>query len=171
MRNTVDSNARVRLTRPEEIDEVMGIYTRAREFMAAHGNPNQWGLTGWPPRELIVRDIACNKSYVYECGRRIAAVFYYDFGKDVEPTYDEIEEGSWASDLPYGVVHRIASAGIMRGAGEACLRWAFDQSGHLRIDTHADNHVMRSLLERTGFEKRGIIHVLEDDYPRIAYER
>ena len=22
-----------------------------------------------------------------------------------------------------------------------------------------------------GFEKRGIIHVLEDDYPRIAYER
>ncbi len=30
---------------------------------------------------------------------------------------------------------------------------------------------MRALLERLGFQRRGIIHVQEDPDPRIAYER
>jgi hypothetical protein len=29
---------------------------------------------------------------------------------------------------------------------------------------------MQNLLARLGFEKCGIIHVIEDDNPRIAYE-
>ncbi len=33
-----------------------------------------------------------------------------------------------------------------------------------------DNVVMQKLLEKLGFEKRGIIYVIEDNYPRIAYE-
>jgi hypothetical protein len=30
---------------------------------------------------------------------------------------------------------------------------------------------MQQLLSKLGFEKRGIIHVEEDDYPRYAYEK
>lgn len=31
--------------------------------------------------------------------------------------------------------------------------------------------VMQNLLTKLGFEKRGIIHVIEDDDPRYAYEK
>jgi len=30
---------------------------------------------------------------------------------------------------------------------------------------------MQGLLEKLGFERRGIIHVTEDEYPRYAYEK
>ena len=98
-------------------------------------------------------------------------VFYYDFGKDIEPTYATIEDGSWRDEGPYGVVHRVASDGSVRGVGSACLNWAFNQCGHLRIDTHGDNGVMQRLLEKLGFEHRGTVFVEEDDYPRLAFEK
>ena len=163
---------KIRFTRPEELDEVMGIYAHARQFMAEHGNPNQWGPTKWPPRELVAQDIANKKSHVAVCDDgRIAAVFFYDFGKDIDPCYAVIDDGSWESDEPYGVVHRIASAGIERGAGTACITWALEQSRHLRIDTHSDNYVLQNLLAKLGFSRRGIIYVHEDNDPRLAYER
>jgi len=66
-------------------------------------------------------------------------------------------------------VHRIA-AEQGHGAGRFCLRWAMEQTENLRIDTHPDNRVMQKLLESLGFQKRGIIHVAEDNDPRYAYE-
>lgn len=162
----------VRLTMPSELDEVMGIYAHARGFMAAHGNPRQWGATNWPPRDLIARDIRDGKSHVCVTDdQRIAAIFFYDYGKDVEPCYEVIRDGAWMDDGPYGVVHRIASAGIVHGAGTACLNWAFEQSGHMRIDTHPDNVVFQRLLRKLGFRQCGIIHVEEDDDPRLAFEK
>ena len=162
----------VRLTKPNELDEVMEIYAHAREFMAAHGNPRQWGATNWPPRDLIAQDIQTGTSHVCVTNsREIAAVFFYDYGKDVEPCYEEIGDGTWLDAGPYGVVHRIASAGIVRGAGTACLNWAFEQSGHVRIDTHPDNVVFQRLLHKLGFCQCGIIYVEEDDDPRLAFEK
>lgn len=153
-----------------DIPAIMEIYARARRFMAAHGNPHQWGDTNWPPEALIRTDIKEKKSYVCEADGALAAVFFYDYGRDIEPTYREID-GAWKDATPYGVVHRIASAGICKGAGDACIRWAYGQCGHLRIDTHPDNLPMQELLSKLGFQKRGIIHVAEDDYPRFAYEK
>ena len=43
------------------------------------------------------------------------------------------------------------------------------QIHHLRIDTHADNHIMQHLILQCGFTRRGIIYV-RDGSPRIAYE-
>ena len=154
-----------------DFSAIMEIYARARQFMTAHGNPHQWGDTCWPPEELIRSDIAAKKSYVCDMDGTVAAVFFYDCGPDIEPTYRNIEDGTWENDTPYGVVHRIASAQICKGAGERCIRWAFEQSRHLRIDTHPDNLPMQNLLSKLGFSKRGIIHVVEDDYPRFAYEK
>ena len=162
----------IRNTQAEELDSVMDVYARAREFMAAHGNPSQWGPTKWPPRDLVAHDIEEGKSHVCvaEDGR-IAAVFFYDYGEDIDPCYERIYDGAWLDDGPYGVVHRIASAGIVRGAGTACLEWALRQSGHLRIDTHGDNYVLQNLLRKLGFSQRGIIYVQEDDAPRLAFEK
>ena len=150
---------------------IMEVYAVARAFMAQHGNPNQWGPTNWPPEELVRSDIARGKSYVCECGGRIVGVFYYDYGTDIEPTYALIEDGEWLDGSPYGVVHRIASDGSVKGVGRTCLNWALDQCGHLRIDTHGDNAVMQHLLGELGFAHCGTIYVEEDDYPRLAFEK
>ena len=161
----------IRRAAPEDLPQIMSIYARARAFMAAHGNPHQWGDRGWPPQALIEKDIERGKSFLCERDGLIAAVFYYDFGPDIEPTYRRIDEGQWLSDTPYGVVHRIAASGRFRGAGRWCIDWALQKSGHLRIDTHGDNTVMQSLLLSLGFTPCGTIFVYEDNDPRIAYEK
>lgn len=162
----------IRNTTLADLPRVMEIYARARQFMAEHGNPRQWGATCWPPEELIRQDIREGKGYVCLDGAgNVIASFYYDFGQDIEPTYREIQDGSWCDDTPYGVVHRIAADGSQKGIGAFCLNWAFARCGHLRIDTHGDNTVMQNLLTKLGFEKRGIIYVVEDSDPRFAYEK
>jgi len=99
----------------------MKIYARARAFMAQTGNPNQWGPTNWPPEALIHQDIAAGKGYVCEHEGRVVGVFFFDCGEDVEPTYAQIDDGAWLADGPYGVVHRIASDGTVRGTGQFCI--------------------------------------------------
>ena len=150
---------------------MLELYAGARAFMAAHGNPNQWGPTNWPPEALLRRDIAIGRSYVCVHEGRVVGTFCFIQGKDIEPTYARIEDGAWLDDSPYGVVHRIAGDGSVKGIGAFCINWAYDQCGHLRIDTHGDNVVMQRLVTRLGFTQCGIIHVEEDDYPRLAYEK
>ncbi len=157
----------IRKTKLEELDKVMAIYARARQFMAEHGNPNQWG-TIKPAREQIITDIEQGNSYVCVENEEIAATFYYKEG--VDPTYVKIYDGAWVNDAPYGVVHRIASAGTVKGAGSFCLNWAFSQCGNLKIDTHQDNIVMQNTLKKNGFVYCGIIH-LEDGDERLAYQK
>lgn len=154
----------------EELDQIMELYVRAREFMVSTGNPRQWAARNWPPAGLIREDIRRGKCHVCEEAGELLAVFFYDYGYRIDPCYEVIEGGEWANDEPYGVVHRIA-AKAGSGAGKFCMNWAFAQCGHLRIDTHADNKVMQRTLEKLGFEKRGIIYVQEDNDPRIAFEK
>ena len=161
----------IRHTQPEDLDRIMEIYAHARKFMAEHGNPRQWGATCWPPEALLRDDIQNGHSYVCTKDGRIIGTFYFIHGEDIEPTYRQIEDGAWIGDSAYGVVHRIAGDGSTRGIGAFCLDWAYAQCGHLRVDTHGDNHVMQNLLEAIGFERCGTIYVVEDNDPRIAYEK
>ncbi len=154
-----------------DVERMMDIYASARAFMAAHGNPRQWGPTNWPPRVLVEEDVATGRGYVCEHEGRIVGAFFYDFGSDVEPTYARIEDGTWLDASPYGVVHRIASDGSVPGVGTHCIEWAYGRCGHLRIDTHGDNVVMQGLLRKLGFVHCGTIYVEEDDYPRLAFEK
>ena len=161
---------RIRNTRMDELDAVMELYATARQFMVETGNPREWAARNWPPRDLIRWDIEQGRSFVCVDGGQILAVFYYDYGYDIDPTYRIIENGAWIGGDPYGVVHRIA-ARKGSGAGKSCIQWAYEQCGHLRIDTHADNRVMQRVLEGQGFQYCGIIHVAEDSDPRLAYEK
>ncbi len=154
----------------KDISKIMDIYTYARNFMAENGNPNQWGPTNWPPEKLIKSDIEQKKSYVCTEGETIVGVFYYDYGKNIEETYQKIE-GKWIGNDEYGVIHRIASGGSTKGVGTFCIKWALERCNHLRMDTHGDNKPMQNLLTKLGFQKCGIIYVAEDPFPRFAYEK
>jgi len=157
----------IRKTKMSEFDDVMEIYAYARHFMVEHGNPNQWGSTK-PPREQIIKDIENGKSYVCVEGETLAAVFFFDIAPD--PTYTIIYDGSWLNDREYGVIHRIASSGKVKGAGSFCVDWAFKQCGNLKIDTHEDNKVMQNMLKKHGFKYCGIIH-LSDGAERLAFQK
>ena len=163
---------KIRKSTERDFSRIMENYSFARRYMAEHGNPNQWGPTNWPPEELIHSDIQSGNSYVCvnEKGR-IIGTFYFNQGEEIEPTYRNITDGTWLNNSPYGVVHRIAGDGSEKGIGAFCINWAFEQCGHLRIDTHGDNKVMQNLVKKLGFIHCGTIYVEEDDYPRLAFEK
>ena len=165
-------NMKIRKSTEQDLNRIMEIYSFARQFMAAHGNPDQWGPTNWPPEALIRKDIAEGNSYVcVNDSENVIGTFFFIHGEDIEPTYRKITEGKWLDDSPYGVVHRIASDGSEKGIGAICINWAYDQCGHLRIDTHGDNTVMQNLVRKLGFVHCGTIYVEEDNAPRLAYEK
>ncbi len=163
----------IRKATDSDLDRLEEIYAFARTFMAEHGNPKQWGATNWPPRDVIEDEGRQGTSYVcLNSEGKVVGGFGFFQGKDIEPTYAEIDDGKWLDDSPYGVVHRLAGDGSEKGIGRFCLEWVYQQSGqHVRIDTHPDNVVMQNLLTKLGYVKCGIIWVPQDGDPRIAYEK
>ncbi len=151
-----------------DLEQILQIYARARQAMAAQGNPTQWG-SSYPSRQMLEEDIDSNRLFVYMINGQMEGVFAFILGQD--PTYAVIQEGQWLDDsLPYGTVHRLASAGRCKGVAKAVLEWCLEHCQSLRADTHADNKIMQHLLESEGFTRCGIIHV-EDGTPRIAYQK
>ena len=161
----------IRPAEPNELPVILGIYAEARGFMAANGNPSQWGITRYPKEELLEEDIACGRLFVITRNGRIAAVFALTSGE--EPTYRVIEDGAWPNDEPYLTVHRLASRTDEHGAARDCLDFARAEAekkgAGLRADTHRDNAIVQHVLEKYGFVRCGIITVA-DGSKRIAYQ-
>ena len=151
-----------------DMARILDIYARAREFMAKNGNPTQWG-DNYPSPELLEEDIDSNRLFLYLVNGELEGVFAFILGED--PTYKVIEDGQWLNDtLPYGTLHRLASAGRHPGVAAAVITWCLEHCESLRADTHADNKIMQHLLEKNGFARCGIIHVT-DGSPRFAYQK
>lgn len=148
-----------------DLEEIIQVYDVARKYMQDSGHAQQWGLS-YPSKELLKSDIQQKCLYVLEGENRVYGVFALFFGDD--PTYSYIENGSWLNDDPYGTIHRIASDGSTKGVFEECLTFCKTQISNLRIDTHENNKTMQHIVEKSGFEKCGIIYV-DDGSPRIAY--
>lgn len=144
-------------------------------WLAALWRPMETPTSGDRPtglrEERIRADIAEGSSYVCVRQNRVVGAFYFRQGEGIEPTYQRIENGAWKEAGPYGVIHRLAGDGSAKGIGTLCLTWAYQQCGHLRIDTHPDNHVMQNLLRKNGFVHCGTVYVVEDTYPRLAFEK
>ena len=97
----------IRKSTEQDIPRMMEIYARARAFMAAHGNPNQWGPTGWPPEPLIRQDIAQGHSYVCVHEGRVVGTFFFISGEDIEPCYRAGVDPLQAP-LPEAEIRRLA---------------------------------------------------------------
>jgi hypothetical protein len=145
----------------------MEIYAYARRFMKENGNPSQWSDSR-PSALTVASDIENHNCFVITQGKEICGVFAFIIGAD--PTYNVIENGSWLNDEPYGVIHRIASAGKCPGIMNFALDYCEAQIGNIRIDTHRDNMIMQHILERHDYIKCGTIYA-DDATPRIAYQK
>lgn len=154
-----------------DLPQILPIYENARAFMAASGNASQWG-GGYPQKNLLEEDIRKKQLYLLKEEGKIAAVFVFYIGED--PNYRIIEDGCWPNARPYGVIHRVASSGLVRRAADDCIRWCFEQcrlyNASLRGDTHENNLPMQRVFERNGFLRCGIVY-MADQTPRIAFQK
>lgn len=155
------------LAKEADLPRILEIYDIAKAYMRASGNPNQWN-GAYPDPETLRTDIEKQRLYVYKKDGHIHGVFMLLL--EEEPTYAYIEDGSWREERPYGTIHRLAGDGEVRGLFAKCVAFCESKVKYLRADTHFDNHTMQHLLEKNGFERRGIIYLKNGD-PRIAYQK
>ncbi|MEQ2542073.1 GDSL-type esterase/lipase family protein [Lachnospiraceae bacterium CLA-AA-H183] len=155
------------LAKEADLPRILEIYDIAKAYMRANGNPNQWN-GAYPDPETLRTDIEKQRLYVYKKDGRIHGVFMLLL--EEEPTYAYIEDGSWREERPYGTIHRLAGDGEVKGLFAKCVAFCEKKVKYLRADTHFDNHTMQHLLEKNGFERRGIIYLKNGD-PRIAYQK
>lgn len=146
----------------EDIEDMMVVYKQAKAFMKENNNP-QWP-EDYPSKEWIIEDI--NHMYLCKEDKNIACVFYFAIEEDED--YQDLK-GSWLNDEPYGVVHRVASSMIVKGAAKYCLDWAFQQIPNIRIDTHPANIPMQNLLKKCGFQLCGTFERIDMEW--LAYQK
>lgn len=149
----------------ENIADILEIYEKARAFMKANGNPNQW--VNYPNIDTVNKDLEADKLYICVDKNAIVGVFFYEVG--IDKCYNSID-GAWLDHKTHGVVHRIATLPDRKGVGRFCLDYVYRDCGNIRIDTHKDNKPMRNLLEKLGFVYCGII-TLESGDTRLAYQK
>lgn len=155
----------IRQTKISDLKTVMSIFDYARQRMRNSGNKTQW-VNGYPSKDVIVRDMNNNNSYVIESEKGIIGAFTFIIGED--PNYSEID-GEWPDSNPYGTIHRIASAPGAKGIADIALDFCKTAGVNIRIDTHSDNAPMLGWIAKRGFKYCGIIRV-EDGTPRKAFQ-
>lgn len=162
----------------DDVPALMEIFRKARGIMRESGNLHQWN-DGYPSEDVVRKDISAGHCFVLtaggrnfdagpEAGEELLATMAFIPGPD--PTYAEIYDGSWQSDKPYHVIHRIAVAEPGHNAAKALLDWGFELTKSIRIDTHKDNVIMHHVLSRYGFTHCGRILLANGD-PREAYQK
>ena len=157
----------IRLASAEELPRLLEIYAAARAFMRQNGNAEQWA-GGYPGEEVLREDIALERLYVIEEKGHIGGCFMLASGPD--DTYNKIYDGAWGYEQPYGVIHRIAGDGSIKGVLAKAVEFAGARFDYLRIDTHEQNIPMQNALKKQHFTRRGVIYI-HDGTPRLAYDK
>lgn len=165
-------------TRPatqDDITRILEIVAGARQKMHAQGNP-QWGQE-YPGRSDFLTDIAHQQGYVIEFNREVVGVYALVASPDIN--YAKIE-GAWLamSDDHYFAIHRIAVDVNKQDMGLAThtmhlIEEMVKKSGgrEMRIDTHEVNVPMQKVIQKAGFKYNGIVHMVADGTPRLAYSK
>lgn len=160
---------KIKNAKVEYLPRIMDIINHARLIMRQNGNTTQW-TNGYPSEETILSDIAKKQAFVCVENELIVGYFCFIMGAHPEPTYSVIDGGAWLNDEPYGVLHRIASSGMVKGVAKNVFDFAFCQIRNVRVDTNHDNMPMQNFLQKNGFTYCGIIYV-HDGSPRDAFQK
>lgn len=167
------NNMEFRKAKHTDLESIMNIIIEAQCFLKEQGI-NQW-QNGYPNSSIITSDIEAGNSYMLLHNNTIVATAALSFNG--EPTYDTIYDGSWLSEVPYAVIHRIAVAKDVKGKSlsstliqfieELCLQ---HNRISIKIDTHEDNKLMQKVILKNKFQYCGIIY-LKDKNKRLAFEK
>lgn len=156
---------------PEEKDTAMGFINEAKKFLKESG-VDQW-QNGYPEGESIENDIVRENGYfIDEDGDHIG---YMCIDFNGEPAYEQLC-GNWLNEEKYIVIHRMAMS--VDGRGKGLAQKAFELAGELalingvsniRVDTDADNMIMKHILSKCGFTYCGTVWF--DNSEKIAFQK
>lgn len=155
----------------KDLKTATALIEQAKVFLRENG-VDQW-QTGYPNEEAIAGDLQRGEGYVMEVDGQVRGYACISFAG--EPCYNELA-GKWLSDLPYGVVHRMAIDDVCKGKGAVPAFFRFAEElcrerdiRSIRVDTGADNRMMQRVLEKQGFTYCGT--VCFDNSEKIAFEK
>lgn len=161
----------IRLAGVSDVDAIMNIVSQAQQALAELGI-DQW-QDGYPSRQAILDDIACNVGYVAVDGDVV--IGYAAIVLTGEEAYKQINANEWNTSNDYVVVHRICVDGRVRRSGVAIRLMQHAASlarehsfSAFRIDTHRGNVRMLAMLQKLGFMPTGIVHYESGE--RVAYD-
>ena len=164
-----------RRARLEDLDQVMEAVEFSRELLRLQGN-GQW-QDGYPNRNDFINDINNGRLFVIPAKdnpKNIASLCALTYR---EEDYHHLYEGSWITDYPYMVMHRVAvkkeyyKQGYGKKLFELFIAQAKEEGYHsLRIDTHEGNAPMRHLITSFGFIYCGKA-ILTPDKDRMVFEK
>lgn len=147
------------LARIEDLEICAELMREGRAFQQEQGFV-QW-TPDYPNRDTVKGDIEDAKGYVLKVDGQIAGYLCVDF--DGEPAYADIQ-GRWETGEPYATVHRMAFGSRFRGRGLTgaafeLVRELCRERGvtGIRGDTDPKNLRMQHVLEKNGFQRRGVI--------------
>lgn len=156
---------------------IMKIIESARIRLKADGSP-QW-QDGYGPNEASM--CAAIQQGVCRVGllaSQLVAVACLIPG--IDDVYTAIENGQWADNSDnerYLSIHRFAVFSDFSGQGvatsflEALKTEAFHHGYRdLRIDTYPKNQAMIRVIEKNGFEYRGMVYFPIPDGERVAFQ-
>ena len=162
----------IRIANDHDIERILEIIQQAKAYLKSQ-DIDQW-QNGYPNKESIQEDIRLGHSYVLCQENYVVATSAIIF--EADPNYDYIENGSWLTQGPYGVIHRIACDNAYKGQGIASLFFEYAKMQasirgfqSLRVDTHPQNKSMQHLIAKNGFQYCGIVY-MADGGLRFAYE-
>lgn len=166
----------IRTAEKKDLPMIMDIIHQAQNALKELGI-SQW-QNGYPNENTIRSDIEQAISYVLVENGQILATIAISFQE--EPSYQQIFNGSFRSNNPYGVIHRIAVSTSCKKQGLATQLISFAKKliqnhglNWIRIDTHEGNIPMQQFLKKQGFQYCGIIYLSEEqnaDTKRLAYD-
>lgn len=173
----------VRKAELSDLDRVMEVLGDGRAALGALGI-DQW-QQGYPSEDVVLRDISAGSCWVAVPDQEGVIMATACITLDGEPIYDVID-GEWltestSSNPAYATVHRVAvsSQGARRGLARLLFAHAEQiarEAGYrsVRVDTHAGNIRMRTLLPSLGYSQCGVVMLADPKEPtreRTAYEK
>ncbi|AEJ23875.1 GNAT family N-acetyltransferase [Weissella koreensis] len=158
-----------------DLDQIDYLIKDAKKLLAADGIPQWQG--DYPQKTDILADLEQGMTYLLIVDQQILGTA--TLMTIPEPNYQNIYHGGWrTSDQHYATIHRIAiksdqtgqhlSDFIFSNLLSEAIQLGFKE---IRIDTHRQNLRMQHVLEKIGFEYRGIVYM--DSNPadrRNAYQ-
>ncbi|MFV0173902.1 GNAT family N-acetyltransferase [Empedobacter falsenii] len=155
-----------------DLDRILEILQQAIHKRKEEGS-KQW-QNGYPNKEVIKDDLINGYGYVIVDELHLIIGYLALIDRE-EPAYNNLV-GSWLSDKPYLVIHRLAIAQdvSIKGIGT----WTMKEVEHIallkgihsiKVDTNFDNLSMLRILEKLGYKYCGEVHY--DGDPRKAYEK
>lgn len=168
----------IRIATISDAQYIQEVLEDAKALFRKDGSDQWQDLDNYPNINTTINDIEKHQMYIYvEDGTVLGCIV---LSKEKEEAYNKIYDGAWINKDNYYVIHRLSVRDNYYGKGiaKALINYVTeltkeDNVKSIKVDTKKENIRMLSLLEKLGFKRVGIIHLLRKDVldkERVALE-